>query len=227
MIICERDSSYEQVFSFDSWPDISEIPNGAVEVQFRLIYQGELPASGQGRTRAREKHQIRKALHKQLKELWATNTFLNIYFKNQEYLKNVGDKYALCNHRFVPLISEEFGKFGDSPMGLACGLDILFLRRDHPPIGLVKEGGDIDNRIKVLFDALRVPDNCSGIGQPDSDEDPFFCLLQNDNLITEVKVASDKLLTPLDPGANPTDVHLIIQVRTLVIGASGFTAFIT
>ena len=44
------------------------------EVQFRLIYRGKLPAARwEEDTRRKEKHAIRKVLHKQLTELWKQN----------------------------------------------------------------------------------------------------------------------------------------------------------
>jgi hypothetical protein len=60
-------------------------------------------------------------------------------------------------------------------------LDILFLRRDQHP--LIKAGGDIDNWLKTLFAALRVPETTAGLaGVPGEGEDPFFVLLQDDAL---------------------------------------------
>jgi hypothetical protein len=44
-----------------------------------------------------------------------------------------------------------------------CALDILFLRRDNPG-NLIASGGDIDNRLKVLFDGLRMPEPMSDLG---------------------------------------------------------------
>jgi threonine synthase len=88
----------------------------------------------------------------------------------------------------------------------------------------VKTGGDIDNRIKVLFDALRMPK----IGEfdaetpPAPDEAPFFCLLQDDSLITEIKVTTDRLLTPLQTEEDSDDVHLVIHVRTILIAGNAF-----
>ena len=101
----------------------------------------------------------------------------------------VADNYARCGYRFVPLVN--------NLDGIACALDILFLRRDEPG-SLIKGGGDIDNRIKVLFDALRMPKGYQELEgfQPATDESPFFCLLEDDRLITEVKVTTDRLLTP-------------------------------
>lgn len=98
----------------------------------------------------------------------------------------------------------------------ACSLDILFLRRDQPG-ALVTHGGDIDNRMKVLLDALRMPDGCHEVcgNTPTADEEPFFCLLTDDRLITEIRIVTDRLLTPLETHEYIHDVHLIIHVKTV------------
>ena len=53
--------------------------------------------------------------------------------------------------------------------------------------------GDIDGQIKTLFDALGIPENTEETANatPDKDEQPFFCLLQDDRLVTEVRVTTD------------------------------------
>jgi hypothetical protein len=77
----------------------------------------------------------------------------------------------------------------------------------------------------VLFDALRMPSNCDEVdGKPEDDDDPFFCLLEDDRLITEVRVTTDRLLTPLASGENRNDVRLIIHVRTVILDASDIQA---
>jgi hypothetical protein len=96
-------------------------------------------------------------------------------------------------------------------------LDILFLRRDSPG-GLVENGGDLDNRIKVLFDSLKVPDRGSmGAFEPKDGQDPFFCLLSDDRLITDVSVTTDRLLSPMDTDERIHDVVLILTVTAKVI----------
>jgi hypothetical protein len=59
---------------------------------------------------------------------------------------------------------------------------------------------NIDNRLKVLFDALRMPENTGELPHtpPQSGEDPFFCLLQDDKYINEVTVTTDRLLLPME-----------------------------
>lgn len=121
----------------------------------------------------------------------------------------LADNYARCGYRFLPLIGSEAGDE-------ACALDILFLRRDQPG-DLVKHGGDIDNRMKVLLDSLRMPEDCSEVcgDSPTADEDPFFCLLKDDRLVTELKIVTDRLLVPVATDERINDVYLVIHVRTI------------
>lgn len=203
-------------------------------MQFRLTYRGRLPAESRSETRAADKQRIRREMHRQLAELWEVNPFLREFLRPHvdEWRLNtelnsatppvmsdifkparVGPSLALrmatgfelAGYKFLPLIGDAF------EVKTACALDILFLRRDAPG-GLIRSGGDIDNRIKVLLDAFKMPQAGSGF-QPDApprdDESPFFCLVQDDSLITELKVTTDRLLTPKADDEHVHDVHLI------------------
>jgi hypothetical protein len=125
----------------------------------------------------------------------------------------IAGSYARCGFRFLPLITER--------IGTACSLDILFLRRDDPG-KIIQSGGDIDNRIKVLFDALRIPRVCDEVAgfSPDADENPLYCLLEDDTLINQVSINTDRLLLPMESGESENDVVLIIHVRTIVTDPS-------
>ena len=86
--------------------------------------------------------------------------------------------------------------------------------RTDKPGSLIKSGsGDIDNRLKTLFDALRMPKSKDELGRyagvPGLDEDPFYCLLEDDKFITRLVVETDMLLRP---AASSNDTHLIITV---------------
>lgn len=115
--------------------------------------------------------------------------------------------YRENGYRFVPLVREEFSLF--------CSLDILFLRRDFPA-GVVS-AGDLDNRIKTLIDALRKPQNANelrGNETPADGEDPFFCLLEDDDLVTGLSVQTDMLLDPpKNDSSGQGDVKLVISVE--------------
>jgi hypothetical protein len=154
-------------------------------------------------------------LHRQLKELWTIHPALKDFTAvpspgKRPRIERLADEYARCGFRFVPLIGGRFD--------IACALDILFLRRDQPGY-IFKNSGDIDNRIKVLFDALRIPQECSELPRnagPGIDEQPFYCLLKDDQLITEVKIVTDRLLAPVGSGEDFDDVYLVIHVKTLL-----------
>ena len=191
-------------------------------MEFNLIYQGKLPAAGQSNTRAREKQDIRKVFHRQLAVLWDLQPFLVMFGaqRSGESMPNtmaLAQRYAKHGYNFLPLINDFFM--------VSCALDILFLRRDGPG-SLIHSGGDIDNRMKVLFDALRMPQNCDEVcGEtPSKDEAPFFVLLEDDRLITKVQVETNWLLTPPTEGERINDVHLVIRVKTVVVGSNKYEA---
>jgi len=208
----------------DSWkPQVAEYfyaeppPLKGEALEFHLTYKGRLPAAGTGNSRAGEKHAIRKQLHGQLRELWHRHPLLRASWidavtEGRPNVELLADRFSRCGHRFAPLIREEHG--------LGCELEILFLRRDDPG-GLVRGGGDLDNRLKVLFDGLRMPDDCAGVTAPEESESPFYCLLQDDALITKVKISTDRLLSPMEEDERVNDVLLLIRVNTRVVSPEG------
>jgi hypothetical protein len=120
-----------------------------------------------------------------------------------------GDRIAKAAYGFVfiPLVCQD--------LGLTCSVDVMFLRRDEPG-SIINSGGDIDNRLKVLFDGLRIPQNAEELAgdQPTAPNERFFCLMEDDKLITEVKVTTDRLLRPCGTNEAENDVELIIWVKT-------------
>jgi hypothetical protein len=118
---------------------------------------------------------------------------------------------------------------------LVCHLEILFLRREGTGSLISKPkdeyGGDLDNRLKIFLDALRVPvsvDEIPSDAVPEGNEQPYFyCLLEDDALITKVQVEADRLLSDvtLDEirvgGPRMMDweknVHLIVKVTTRAV----------
>jgi hypothetical protein len=196
-------------------------PDKGALLEFRLTYEGLLLGASRVDTRSEHKHAIRKTFHPQLKRLWEIVPHLNSPQKSiAQFRVIVGDelpppppprseelanKYAYKGFRFVPLVTQE--------LSLVCGIEILFLRPDHP--GSVLQSGDIDNRLKTLFDALRMP----SVGEttekmvPDEGENPFYCLLEDDRLITKVSVDTDTLLQPTGDQPNANDARLVITVK--------------
>ncbi len=147
-----------------------------------LTYRGLLPSSGDNG----DKHRIRQALHPQLRRLWTIEEPLRLLASTS--LDKIADTFSRGPFRFVPLATKS--------LHLVCQLDITFLRREEPG-HLVRHGGDIDNRLKVLFDSLRVP-NFEQVTKlaPSVDENPLYCLLEDDAMITGFRVTSERLLEP-------------------------------
>src|ERR1022692_1114222 len=186
-------------------------------VEFRLLFEGTLPSRGS----ASEKHAIRRLFHPQLRQLWGVNPNLRhlaIHKGNdgtlglseeEKFAKGIaaiGKNWNRAGYNLVPLVTPE--------MAARCSLDIVLLRPDHGRF--ILKNGDIDNKLKTLFDALRIPDGAaeSSGAIPQSDEDPLFCLLQDDGLISEIKVTTDQLLMlPNERLVRADDAHAIIHVR--------------
>jgi hypothetical protein len=193
-------------------------------MRFVLTYSGPLKSSqgdpnpNQTDRLAGHKQAIRKQFHKQLKKLWATNKFLREHEVYDDFspvnpaehaqrgamwgndkpkipmAEAIANNYRENGYRFVPLVRES--------LSLLCALDIQFLRNDYP--GGIVWAGDLDNRIKTLIDTLRRPksgNELRGNETPTIDEDPFFCLLEDDKLVTALTVRTDTLLSP-DIGAD-------------------------
>lgn len=97
---------------------------------------------------------------------------------------------------------------------LRCSLDILLLRPEEPQY--IYRQGDIDGQLKTLFDALRLPANSQETGgvEPQDDETPFFCLLEDDRLISEVRITTDQLLMlPNREAVKANDAYAVIHVK--------------
>lgn len=61
---------------------------------------------------------------------------------------------------------------------------------------------------------------------PDPGENPFFCLLEDDRLITDVAVTTDRLLLPMEQDEQIHDVHLVLHVKTKILDSSlAFSVF--
>jgi hypothetical protein len=103
-------------------------------------------------------------------------------------------------HYYVDALGFKWLPIVNKNNGLICKLDILMLRAG-PPGEVIH---DVDNRLKTLFDALRMPDGKElGAGtdqgkvNPGPDEVPFYVLLQDDREITHVSVTTYTLLEPV------------------------------
>jgi hypothetical protein len=145
-----------------------------------------------GKERRRIQHEMREAFHTQLKRHWAHSRILKPYVESDFKFPtdpHSGIYIAWSHHLvgrfdFIPLVA--VGEY----LKLICKLHVQIEWKDEPGSILSSHSGDIDNRIKPLFDALslpqkeQLPDNST----PHPDQIPFLCLLEDDKLISELTV---------------------------------------
>ena len=172
-------------------------------MRFTLYYRGQLPPNaGPDAKRA-----IRNELMPQLRDAWEHQPLDKKNWLNPEYeytaIKDVGAE------RFSAIVNDKHKAVAE--------LEILFLRPE--PIGqLITQGGDIDNRMKTLLDALSIPqegqlstkerhDECDGVSH---------CLLEDDNLISGLRISVDRLLGK----SKGNEVLLVINVRVRRMSAA-------
>ncbi|MCC8938306.1 hypothetical protein H8A99_17940 [Bradyrhizobium sp. Arg68] len=169
-----------------------------------MLYEGPIPP--RKRATLREIHAIRVGFDPQLRELWKhlpLSSHTKVLRHQHEILSTeIGILETRGNTVFAPLVSKR--------LDLMCELEITFLRKQAPG-QLLGEGGDIDNRIKTLLDALAIPPLAQQkeFGDAESSE-PIYCVLQDDSLVTEFSVKTDRLLRT---NREEHDLVAIIQVN--------------
>ncbi len=179
-------------------------------MEFTLYYRGELKSNGS----PVEKQYIRRTLHPQLKHLWdlePLRAYKDWLSRSERRGRTNVNKLCLLEDigafTFAPLIS--------SKIFLCVEINITLLRPE-PPGAIIIQSGDIDNRLKTLFDALSMPSHSNQIPPddlPGENETPMYCLLEDDRLISSIEVRTDRLL---EPPANEKEVILFIRAKTRV-----------
>ncbi len=167
-------------------------------MKFRLVYEGDV-FSSQNKKSKENTHKIRKHFHYQIKNLLESDRILDT-------VKNA-TPVDRAPFNFTPMV----WKLKSAP---DCSLDILFLRRDGRGRARWCAGGagDIDNRLKPLVDALTVPSEQQipcGV-TPEQDQEHFYCLFQDDCLVTHLSVEADQWLAPQKGGESESSGALVI-----------------
>lgn len=210
---------------------------GPYFMKFTLIYDGELKANSP----KQKKWDIRKTLAPQLEQLWRVSGTLADLKASRYATTGLGYVFEMHHDNPYPRVPEDFLKEGKPPsgwidllsevtvgdrkflplirnsLGLKCGLKIIFLRQEEP--GKLYQGGDIDNRLKTLFDSLSVPKPEQLIDDPTA-PDPLHCLLEDDGLISGVSVETHRLLER--PNGSIHEVKLIIEVDVRIAKARNY-----
>jgi hypothetical protein len=199
-------------------------------MKFILTFDGDLKPNGG----VKEKWEVRRQIHSQLQQLWKINPALSrlkrierlipaktgfIPMTAHHSVDATRDKHIkpptgetidlIANierggRQFCPLVRES--------LALKCALKIIFLRKESA--GKVYQGGDLDNRLKTLFDGLAVP-NANQVILNVAPRDTVLCLLEDDSLITRLDVDTQRLLT--NSRSSIHRVRLLIEVDIGVV----------
>ena len=151
-------------------------------MEFYLNYHGTLSTTGH----AKQKFIYRRVFLKQLK-------MLDEHYKEYGVSKRLG---------FTSEKVRQVGPFEFFPLVTRDGnqevmLDITILSQTGPGGGK-QSSGDLDNLLKSLIDGLRMAQNSNEIRSelPEEGEKPFFCLLEDDQVIRNIQVSHNKLFFP-------------------------------
>jgi hypothetical protein len=208
------------------WPDPAGIV-GTSAVEISLTYRGPLPSATREDKKSDRKHLIRMQFSEQLAEVWQREPILQ-FFRDKLTLVPVVNRRPevppslpgmnphylaeMCGFKWIPLITRT--------NGLACHLDILLKRRSDPGEIIVSsdDGGDLDNRLKILFDALRMPLSTSEVpGNMWGGGAEAFALLEDDSLISKLTIEARRLNTKPDDsqGADYVEVDINVALKTI------------
>ena len=154
-------------------------------MRFPLSYEGPLPASGNthGKRLAKLPHiwRIRDAIHPQIKAVYDNHPAFASPSTSQSRAAMIALNRPIVvgGHDFYPLARTAFF--------LKCELDIE-MHVNHQIASLVSNVGDLDNRLKTLLDALRMPHDPQEIQGYMPAIGEYCCLLENDVLISALKI---------------------------------------
>ena len=198
-------------------------------MEFTIHYRGPL-LGAQSDNRVKEKQKVRLALSPQLGEFWGRDPRFNFHDLNKLQIVNTKAgridiprpikgqegfhyQYTLGGFCFIPLITKA--------LEADCALNIRF-HRPQDAGSIIYADGDLDNKLKVLFDALRIPREMTELGKstPEQNSDNrVFCLLEDDGLITRLTIDSKRLLgPPREPNYVELEIDVTITAVTPMVG---------
>jgi hypothetical protein len=166
--------------------------NGPKLVTIDLEYKGELPSGQNGHSDA--KQELRRVFSSQLRLKWRDSPQLSFWdqstfpyaTRGQWHYESPEDvnpfyKVNVCGYDAMPLITWH--------NQLGCSLEITVIGDTRSAAAIIN-AGDLDNRLKVLFDGLRMPHGPKEVPAPmfGNGAEPMFCLLEDDSLIQKFSV---------------------------------------
>lgn len=173
-----------------------------------LVYLGQLKSNGD----PQHKSNIRQKFSEQLSTIYKREITEN---ENQSVRELVEEKctQTIAGNKYTSLVNRT--------LGLYAKLSVTMLSAKNSSI-FANTQGDIDNRLKTIFDALSIPPESQGIKICGKLPELTVCLLEDDVLIRDVRVRVGELLTP---ETGKSCVHVLVEVEFVRHGDLTSTIF--
>ena len=182
-----------------------------------LEFKGGLP-SGQGGNHSDTKQELRLAFSPQLRRKWRDSPQLSFWNHDDPTSFPLATKgpyhYELDQDNPSPFLRADVCGYYAIPLvswhnRLACELAVTIVgdtRSAAEAIG----AGDLDNRLKVLFDGLRIPRGPQEVpGTMFGKDEPLYCLLEDDSLIHKFSV--EAIQSPFSPAEYAVRIKATIE----------------
>jgi hypothetical protein len=186
-------------------------------MKFQLTFDGDLPSLGNSPPPRRPAKvaaiwTVRNAVSEQLESLWEHHHLLRGDGGSQPRAAamKLREPIKRCGHDFVAIVRPA--------LKLKCELAVNMLV-NHSPGSLVTGVGDLDNRVKTLLDALRVPKDAQEFKNVTLAAGLYPCLLEDDAMITALHITTYRYLAC----PSPSQQHVRLQISVSVLPAeNGF-----
>jgi len=189
-------------------------------MDLELDYDGFVPSHQGGHSEHKQK--LRMAFSEQLRRHWTQQSdyLWNWYSKGLPVARVNADgicdpdpvepffKVELFNYWMIPLASYR--------NNLSCRVDVKILRRKQRS-RLVQGRADLDNQLKLVQDALKMPKNQNEVpGNMYGHGDEMFVLVEDDSLITRSSVEGVPRLDYSGPSPSESDPEDPVKLRVSV-----------
>lgn len=196
--------------------DEREYVKSKASVEIILKYDGEIPCEQNGRGQRDFKQNLRQYFSNRLRRLWRDDENLSHWHTvGLPQAKRKKRIHVIDNPDHYPFFSASMCGFVNVPIvtfhnKLYCALDIKLIGD-----AAMKSFKDVDNRLKVVLDALRMPRQSSEVPESmqGNGSEQLFCLLEDDSLIKKFCVEE------MDDGSSPIQHELIVRAT---VSSKGF-----
>ncbi|TGP53033.1 hypothetical protein EN873_17530 [bacterium M00.F.Ca.ET.230.01.1.1] len=171
-------------------------------MRFELFFLGRIPSGNKGGPHWNFAADFRAQMHHQLVRLWKTNPLSeHTKWLSKPYNDNTWEGVATFERHGL-----DFVVVASQRVSLSIKMDVHF----YEPAGelsVASDVADVDNRVKVLFDLLRLPDNPKHVPQGLV---PHYCLMEDDRLVWELTVKRHRLLRTVETAEYMTRLDISV-----------------